>query len=233
MLRSRRLVTALSVFGQTRWRGGFIISTGLAVVAASVQTALADKKSIEDDLRWKPPATAKTLKKQIAAPQESTEKPADPELAESAILTKAKGVGDTAANIESTILREGLKTIYDTHIRPLEEACCFGDYYSEPLNASDFNAKPSVLVLGQYSVGKTTSLRYLLGQDFASMRIGPEPTTDNFTVICAGRDDTVVPGNAAVVQSHLPYKGLSSFGTAFLNKFKVVSSSSLLPYMDV
>ena len=45
-------------------------------------------------------------------------------------------------------------------------------------------AKPQVLLVGQYSVGKTSFIRYLLGQDFPGQRIGPEPTTDRFTGRC-------------------------------------------------
>jgi hypothetical protein len=44
-----------------------------------------------------------------------------------------------------------------------------------------YEAKPQVLLVGQYSVGKTSFIRYLLGQDFPGQRIGPEPTTDRFT----------------------------------------------------
>lgn len=42
-------------------------------------------------------------------------------------------------------------------------------------------AKPQVLLVGQYSVGKTSFIRYLLGREFPGQRIGPEPTTDRFT----------------------------------------------------
>jgi EH domain-containing protein 1 len=42
-------------------------------------------------------------------------------------------------------------------------------------------AKPQILLIGQYSVGKTSFIRYLLGRDFPGQRIGPEPTTDRFT----------------------------------------------------
>ena len=38
-----------------------------------------------------------------------------------------------------------------------------------------------MLLVGQYSVGKTSFIRYLLGRDFPGQRIGPEPTTDRFT----------------------------------------------------
>jgi len=39
------------------------------------------------------------------------------------------------------------------------------------------------MLIGQYSVGKTTFIRYLLGRDFPGQRIGPEPTTDRFVVV--------------------------------------------------
>ena len=38
-------------------------------------------------------------------------------------------------------------------IRPLEEMYKFGAFFSSYLNESDFYAKPSVLLLGQYSTG--------------------------------------------------------------------------------
>ena len=40
-----------------------------------------------------------------------------------------------------------------SQIRPLEEAYKFGAFFSSYLNESDFYAKPSVLLLGQYSTG--------------------------------------------------------------------------------
>ena len=152
-----------------------LVASGFSLAAITTTSCDdADKKiTIPEDLKWKPSGSTTAPKAHetersppAAAPQ--------PELADTALLSKAKGVGDTASNIESTILREGLRTIYETHIRPLEERSCFGDYYSEPLTASDFDAKPNVLVLGQYSVGKTTSLRYLLGQD----RHAPRPNAN-------------------------------------------------------
>ena len=48
-------------------------------------------------------------------------------------------------------------------------------------------AKPQVLLIGQYSVGKTSFIRYLLGRDFPGQRIGPEPTTDRFTGTSVGK----------------------------------------------
>jgi EH domain-containing protein 1 len=63
-------------------------------------------------------------------------------------------------------------------VRPLEEQFKFGSFFSPLLNESDFEAKPSVLLLGQYSTGKTTFIKFLLGRDYPGCHIGPEPTTD-------------------------------------------------------
>ena len=59
----------------------------------------------------------------------------------------------------------------------------FHDFHSPPLDDADFDAKPMILLVGQYSTGKTTFIRYLLEQDFPGIRIGPEPTTDCFIII--------------------------------------------------
>ena len=73
----------------------------------------------------------------------------------------------------------GLKKLYKHYIRPVEETYKFGEFAnSPPWEDADFDAPPMVLMLGQYSVGKTTFIRYLLERDFPGQRIGPEPTTD-------------------------------------------------------
>ena len=61
--------------------------------------------------------------------------------------------------------------------------CRFHDFHSPPLDDADFDAKPMILLVGQYSTGKTTFIKYLLEQEFPGMRIGPEPTTDCFIII--------------------------------------------------
>jgi EH domain-containing protein 1 len=81
-------------------------------------------------------------------------------------------------------------------------------------------AKPSVLLVGQYSVGKTSFIRYLLGRDFPGQRIGPEPTTDRFTVLLNGPDERTIPGNALSVHPELPFRGLERFGVSFLSRLE-------------
>lgn len=96
----------------------------------------------------------------------------------------------------------------------------FAEFHSPVLQNSDFDAKPMVLLLGQYSVGKTSFIRYLLGRDFPGQRIGPEPTTDRFVAVMGGPTNRVIPGNALAVQADMPFRALTKFGTAFLNKFE-------------
>ncbi|GFH11216.1 uncharacterized protein HaLaN_06683 [Haematococcus lacustris] len=111
-----------------------------------------------------------------------------------------------------TSIVDGLKQVYNSKVKPLEEAFKFGNFFSPLLNDSDFEAKPSVLLLGQYSTGKTTFIndfeakpsvlllgqystgkttfiKYLLGRDYPGSHIGPEPTTDRFVVVYHGLEE--------------------------------------------
>ena len=82
---------------------------------------------------------------------------------------------------------------------PGTQAYKFGDFYSPIMNDGDFDAKPMVLLIGQYSVGKTSFIRYLLGRDFPGQHIGPEPTTDRFIAVMHGMEDKTTPGNACLL----------------------------------
>ena len=82
----------------------------------------------------------------------------------------------------ATSIVDSLKELYKTKVRPVEEALKFGSFYSPLLTDGDFEGKPNVLLLGQYSTGKTTFIKHLLGRDYPGSNIGPEPTTDRFVV---------------------------------------------------
>ncbi|XP_060789910.1 EH domain-containing protein 4 [Neoarius graeffei] len=114
---------------------------------------------------------------------------------------------------------EGLQSLYTKKLLPLEETYLFHDFHSPALEEADFQCKPMVLLVGQYSTGKTTFIRYLLEQDFPGMRIGPEPTTDGFIAVMYGESEGVIPGNALVVDTKKPFRKLNAFGNAFLNRF--------------
>lgn len=51
---------------------------------------------------------------------------------------------------------EGLKRLYHSKLKPLEQTYMFGWFHSPPLTDSEFESKPQVLMCGQYSTGKTS-----------------------------------------------------------------------------
>ncbi|KAH8236456.1 hypothetical protein KR026_002594, partial [Drosophila bipectinata] len=119
-----------------------------------------------------------------------------------------------------------LKKIYKSKLLPLEEHYQFHDFHSPKLEDPDFDAKPMILLVGQYSTGKTTFIRYLLERDFPGIRIGPEPTTDRFIAVMYDDKEGVIPGNALVVDPKKQFRPLSKYGNAFLNRFQCSSVAS-------
>lgn len=119
-----------------------------------------------------------------------------------------------------TSIIDGLKRLYIQKLKPLEVTYRFNDFASPLLTNSDFDAKPMVMLLGQYSTGKTTFIKHLLKSSYPGAHIGPEPTTDRFVVVMSGPDERSIPGNTIAVQADMPYSGLTTFGTAFLSKFE-------------
>jgi len=120
-----------------------------------------------------------------------------------------------------------LKKIYRKSVLPVEQRYQYDYFYESPfLTDIEFEAKPQVLLVGQYSVGKTSFIRYLLGRDFPGQRVGPEPTTDRFTVLINGPEERTIPGNALSVHPDLPFRGLERFGVSFLSRFEGSQLSS-------
>ncbi|KAK7300019.1 hypothetical protein RJT34_10850 [Clitoria ternatea] len=119
-----------------------------------------------------------------------------------------------------TSIIDGLKRLYIQKLKPLEVTYRFNDFVSPLLTNSDFDAKPMVMLLGQYSTGKTTFIKHLLKSSYPGAHIGPEPTTDRFVVVMSGPDERSIPGNTVAVQADMPFSGLTTFGTAFLSKFE-------------
>lgn len=119
-----------------------------------------------------------------------------------------------------------LKKIYKSKLLPLEEHYQFHDFHSPKLEDPDFDAKPMILLVGQYSTGKTTFIRYLLERDFPGIRIGPEPTTDRFIAVMYDDKEGVIPGNALVVDPKRQFRPLSKYGNAFLNRFQCSTVNS-------
>jgi EH domain-containing protein 1 len=124
------------------------------------------------------------------------------------------------SSFDKDYILKGLARLYRKKILPLELSSRYGHFHSAPLSPADFDAPPMVLLLGQYSVGKTSFIKYLLGRDFPGMRVGPEPTTDRFTAVLWGAEDKVIPGAALCSQAHRPFGGLNPFGNNFLSRME-------------
>ncbi|RID45516.1 hypothetical protein BRARA_I02241 [Brassica rapa] len=131
---------------------------------------------------------------------------------------KSKAIIKPQVNVVTIV--DGLKRLYAEKLKPLEVTYRFNDFASPVLTNSDFDAKPMVMLLGQYSTGKTTFIKHLLGCEYPGAHIGPEPTTDRFVVAMSGPDERTIPGNTMAVQADMPFNGLTSFGGAFLSKFE-------------
>ncbi|XP_062341642.1 EH domain-containing protein 2-like [Osmerus eperlanus] len=118
------------------------------------------------------------------------------------------------------VVTEELKNLYYKRLLPIEKHYSFHHLHSPSFEDADFDNKPMILVMGQYSTGKTTFIKYLLEQDFPGSRVGPEPTTDCFTAIMHGEVEGIIPGNALTVDPKKPFRKLNPFGNAFLNRFQ-------------
>ena len=145
-------------------------------------------------------------------------------------MQKMPAEGKEFAAPDYADLQHALCGLYTREVAPVEAQLKYGTVGTASYTAAEFGAKPVVFILGQYSVGKTTFIRTLLGKDFPSMQIGPEPTTDCFMAIEKGVSDRNVPGSAATADTTRPWGALGNFGAAFQAKFSVtsVADASLL-----
>ena len=101
------------------------------------------------------------------------------------------GGRDSDADAELVGVTEGMKRVYREKLLPLEKRYLFHEFHSPLMQDADFEALPMILLVGQYSTGKTTFIRHLLDRDFPGIRVGPEPTTDRFIVITHSNEDGV------------------------------------------
>jgi GTPase SAR1 family protein len=113
-----------------------------------------------------------------------------------------------------------LKELYNTKLLEIEKRYLFDRFHSDFLRASDFDAKPMVLLIGPYSVGKTSFIQYMLGRKFPGGRVGVEPTTDRFVAVMYDKEDKIIPGNALSVDRNHPFHSLNAFGNNFLTRFE-------------
>ncbi len=87
--------------------------------------------------------------------------------------------------------------------------------------------KPLVLVIGNYSSGKSTFINEFVGE--AIQRTGQAPTDDSFTVITAPEPSwptEELPGTTLVNDERLPFTSLRRFGESFLAHFRLKAVDS-------
>ncbi len=76
--------------------------------------------------------------------------------------------------------------------------------------------KPVVLIIGNYSSGKSTFINELLGREV--QRTGQAPTDDSFTILTAPEagGEHEIPGSTVARDERLPFSALEDFGESLL-----------------
>ena len=77
--------------------------------------------------------------------------------------------------------------------------------------------KPIVLIIGNYSSGKSTLINELIGQPV--QRTGQAPTDDSFTIITSdpNREDGEIPGSTLVSDENLPFGHFRRYGEKLIS----------------
>ncbi|CAM9166710.1 unnamed protein product [Ectocarpus sp. 8 AP-2014] len=134
---------------------------------------------------------------------------------------------------ETQAVIDALQEVYHNRLKPIEELSRFDKFHHDVMTDADLQAKPQVLVLGQYSTGKTSMIRHFIGRDFPGMNIGPEADPGVFQVVTCGSAERTVKGSALCMLDELPYTGLGKFGASFLGKFQAsIVPSPILEHIN-
>lgn len=204
---------------------------GVGAGAGGDGSEAGDSETSSNPLRGKAPVSTQAVPSSSSS-LSSSSPIAEEESGSAGDQSRTKAVfGTDLSHVDKDYIFEGLKKLYKRKVLPLEVASKFSHFQSPPMGPSDFDAKPMVLILGQYSVGKTSFIRSLLQRDFPGQRIGPEPTTDRFMALMHSGPDGVersFPGHALVMQGDKPFRGLATFGNNFLSKFEGSEVSSAI-----
>jgi len=77
--------------------------------------------------------------------------------------------------------------------------------------------KPMVLIIGNYSSGKSTLINELVGQDV--QRTGQAPTDDSFTIITSdtGFENVETPGSTLVNDGKMPFEHFKDYGEKLIS----------------
>ncbi|TKR94074.1 hypothetical protein L596_008414 [Steinernema carpocapsae] len=127
-----------------------------------------------------------------------------------------------------------LNKSYQDKVKPAEKRFLYDQFATPSLAEGEILAKPIVLLLGQYSVGKTSMIKYLLNGEYPGAEIGPEPTTDIFAHIQYSENTVSVEGPTLIADKDYSLKSLEMFGETFLNKLRSTNfKADLLQHMSI
>lgn len=135
--------------------------------------------------------------------------------------TPQPGAEDRRLDTERNVLRK-LWQIYSDKVLPIEAKSFYKHFSSEAISREEFESRPQVLLLGQYSTGKTSMIRWLTEVETNYLDVRPQPCTDKFIAVVHGDEERLIHGNAAACLPQLPYQGLSKFGGSFLSSFQAL-----------
>ncbi|KRY92359.1 EH domain-containing protein 1 [Trichinella pseudospiralis] len=138
-------------------------------------------------------------------------------------LTQKQNEEKEAALSKRFLFTKMLNEYYKEKILPVESCINFDLYCSLPLLDCEFSCNPTILFLGQHSVGKTSMIRFLLNTDYPGMRIAPEPSNDIFNIIIYGNDARIIPSNIMVNNTNFPFPGLTQFSNQCLKRCVIAS----------
>lgn len=114
---------------------------------------------------------------------------------------------------------------FNEKFQPFEKNFYYQNF-TMPIESSFFESKPLILLIGQYSSGKSTFVKYLIEKNYPGIRIGPEPTTDKFVAVMYGQENAIIPGNALVFDQSKQFRPLVKFGNHFLKRFQAAQVDS-------
>lgn len=128
------------------------------------------------------------------------------------------------AEVRSSSVLQRLWNIYARAVLPLERKSAFHHFHLPPITAEEMEARPQVLLIGPYSAGKSSVIRWLTGIGSPHLDIRPQPSTDKFIAIVRGQEECVINGTSAISHPRLHYQGLSKYGSKLLSKFQVLTN---------
>jgi len=130
--------------------------------------------------------------------------------------------GEKMDEVQREVVQK-LKQLYKERLMPLEADSHYAHFTDDAaMTVTELEARPQVLLVGQYSTGKTSLVKWITGTESPFFDIRPQPSTDRFMAIVHGDEEKVINGDAATCLPDLPYDGLSRFGSSFLSKFQVL-----------